>query len=512
MFVAKKHLFLLSQVVIWSLVTASVFGQAAPPKQMSESEFTDLLQARLKQADEPSELDEVTKTKVKELYQQALTEMAAAKRWTEKTAQNEKLAADAPKVFEQIKADLAALPVQAMPTFPADATLPQIEQAISKREAELEKLKKFLADDEAELKGGASRRAKISEQITAAKDRLTKINEQLQLPPPVDENPAVTSARRLALIARKRSEEQQIFCCEKDLIAYEARAELLPLRRDLDARQVALAEQEIKACQAIVNSRRRQEADQQVERASWEANQAHPAVRQLAKDNADLAAMRKPLAEQIVDVTRQRDQVNLQFNTLKEQFTRAQEKVEAAGKTNTTYTIGLLLRKQREALPNLHVYHRNIGLRQQTIRDLQLELLQLQDSRSILANLDLQTQTVLQSLNAAQQGESQAELEKAVYQALKTKRDYLDALIGDKNTYLDKVADLATAEQQLIDETEYCARYIDERVLWIAPAPGRWVRATFVTRSKLHGGWPVPRHGTTSAGRCWPTPKKTQPF
>lgn len=468
MFDTKKRLFLLSQVVIWSLVTASVFGQAAPPKQMSESEFTDLLQARLKQADEPSELDEVTKTKVKELYQQALTEMAAAKRWTEKTTQNEKLAADAPREFEQIKADLAALPVQAMPTFPADATLPQIEQAISKREVELDKWQKALAADEAALKGGASRRAKISEQITAAKDRLTKINEQLQLPPPVDENPAVTSARRLALIARRRSEEQQICCCEKDLIAYEARAELLPLRRDLDARQVALTEQEIKACQAIVNSRRRQEADQQVERASWEANQAHPAVRLLAEQNAELATMRKPLAEQIVDVTRQRDQVNLQFNTLKEQFTRAQEKVEAAGKTNTTYTIGLLLRKQREALPNLHVYHRNIGLRQQTIRDLQLELLQLQDSRSILANLDLQTQTVLQRLNAAQQGESQAELEKAVYQALKTKRDYLDALIGDKNTYLDKVADLATAEQQLIDETEYCARYIDERVLWIA--------------------------------------------
>jgi len=471
MFDAKKRLFLLSQVVVWALVTAFAFGQAAPPKRMSDTELTELLQARLKQTDEQSDLDDATKSKVKELYQQALTEMHAAKKWAEKTAQNERSALDAPREFDQTKAELAALPAQATSNIPIEATVPQIEQMISKREAELEKLQKALTDDEADLKGSTGRRAKISGQITAAKDQLTKINEQLQqlqVSPPADENPAVIFARRMVLIAQQRVEEQQISCCEKELVAYEARADLLPLRRDLDARKTALADQEIKQYQAIVNSRRRQETEQQVERASWEANKAHPAVRQLAEDNAELARMRKPLADQILDVTRQREKVNLERNKLKEQFTRVKEKVEATGKTNTTYMIGLKLRELRDLLPKLYDYQRNADLRQQTMRDTQLELLQWQDVRATLADLDLQTQNVVQGLSAMQQIGDQAELEKEVRQALQTKQNYLDALITDKRTYFEKVVDLDTAEKELCAQIEECARYIDERVLWIA--------------------------------------------
>ena len=285
---AKSHFFLLSQVIIWLSLTATAFGQATPPKPLSETEFTAMLQSRLKQVDDLTELDDAAKAKVKELYQQALTEMQAAKRWTATTAQNEKLASEAPKELQQTKAALATLPAQPMAAIPPEATLPQIEQAISKREAELEKLRKALADDETAIKGGTSWRAKLSEQISAAKERATKLGEQLQLPPPSDESPAMNTARRMVLVARRRTAEQEIACCETQQRAYEARTELLPLHRDLLARQVGLAEQEIKQWQELVNRRRQQEAEQQAQQASWQAGQAHPAVQGLVKENADV--------------------------------------------------------------------------------------------------------------------------------------------------------------------------------------------------------------------------------
>ena len=71
-------------------------------------------------------------------------------------------------------------------------------------------------------------------------------------------------------------------------------------------------------------------------------------------------------------------------------------------------------------------------------------------------------------MNVAQLAGNRAELEAAVHEALKTERDYLGDLINDYNTYFGKLVDLANAEQQLIDETEHCALYIDQRVLWIA--------------------------------------------
>ena len=289
---AKSHYSLLTQVIIWLSVTATAFGQATPPKPMSDAEFIAMLESRLKQVDDLTELDDAAKAKVKELYQQALGEMEAVKRWTETTAQNEKLASEAPKELEQTKAALATLPAQPG-RHPPEATLPQIEQDISKREAELEKLRKELADDETAIKGGASWRAKLSEQVSAAKERATKLGEQLQSPPPSDENPAMNTARRMVLVARRRTAEQEIVCCETEQRAYEARTELLPLHRDLLARQVALAEQEIKQWQEFVNQRRQQEAEQQAQQAAWEAGQAHPAVQGLVKENAELAAMRK---------------------------------------------------------------------------------------------------------------------------------------------------------------------------------------------------------------------------
>ena len=231
---------------------------------------------------------------------------------------------------------------------------------------------------------------------------------------------------------------------------------------------MALAEQEIKQRRDFVNQRRKQEAEQQVRQAAWEAGQAQPAVRQLVEKSAELAAERKQLAQRIVETTHQQEQVNQQLTALKDQFKRLQEKVEATGKTYVTNTIGLMLRQQREALPNLSDCRRDIGAWRQAISEGQLELLGLKDRESALANLDLQTQAVMQKLSLAQRAGDRAELEAAVHEALKTERDYLKDLINDHDTYFAKLVDLVVAEHQLIDETESCALYIDQRVLWIA--------------------------------------------
>ncbi len=305
-------------------------------------------------------------------------------------------AAQAPAEIEQTKAALASLPAQANAVFPADVTLPQIEQAISNAQADLDSWQRELANVETELKGRASRRADIPKDISRAQQVLSDVNGELQAPAPADESSPVGSARRLMLVAKRRAAEQEVLCCQKELAASEARADLLPVSRDLNAGRVALAEQEIKQWQEVVNRRRQQEAEQQARQAAWEAGQAIPAVKQLAQKNAALAEMRKSLAQHIADATRQLDQASQQLTALRDQFQRAREKVDTVGLTNA---IGLLLRKQRDTLPNLAVYRRETTARQETIRDGQLALLQLQDDRAALANLDQQTQAVLQSLN-----------------------------------------------------------------------------------------------------------------
>ena len=74
----KKNALLTIQALVWLSVTAITLGQSAPSKPLSDDDFTKLLQSRLAQVDTLAELDDAAKAKVKELYQQALAEMAGA--------------------------------------------------------------------------------------------------------------------------------------------------------------------------------------------------------------------------------------------------------------------------------------------------------------------------------------------------------------------------------------------------------------------------------------------------
>ncbi|MEN6457374.1 MAG: mechanosensitive ion channel domain-containing protein [Thermoguttaceae bacterium] len=434
---------------------------------MNDAELVALLQARKKQIDEIRDLDDAARARARDLCDQGLAEMEKVKGFCGRVLFFDQRAAQAPVEIEQTKAALATLPAQPAIVFPAEVSVPQIEQAIANRQTELETWRREAANFETELKGRGSRRADIPKDISRAQQALSDANAELQTPATSDESSPINSARRFMLLAKRRAAEQEILCCQKELAALEARAELLPISHDLTARRIALAEQQIKQWQDLVNQRRQQDAEQQARQAAWEAGQAIPAVKQLAQENAALAELRKQLAQHIANATTQLDQANQQLAALRSQYERARGKVETVGLTNA---IGLLLRKQRDALPNLAACRREINARQRAITDGQLASLQWQDHRAALANLDQQTQLVLQSLGPQDQAGGRMQIETSVRDALSAQKEYLDALIADQTTYFGKLIDLDTAQRQLIAETERFGQYIAERVLWIASA------------------------------------------
>ena len=188
-------------------------------------------------------------------------------------------------------------------------------------------------------------------------------------------------------------------------------------------------------------------------------------MKRLAEENVSLAEARNALAQRIEEATQQSEQTKQQLQSLAKQYVRSCDEESAVGLTNT---FGLVLRKQRETLPNL-AHRQNVNALQQSSRDSQSALLLWRDQRSPLADIDLATHTALQSLNWVQNDDGR-ELVDKVHDALQTKREYLDGLIADQDRYFYLLASLENAERRLIKETERYAGYIDERVLWIASA------------------------------------------
>ena len=84
------------------------------------------------------------------------------------------------------------------------------------------------------------------------------------------------------------------------------------------------------------------------------------------------------------------------MTALKDQFQRTREKVDAGGLTNA---VGLLLRKQRETLPNLRLYRHEIAAGQAAISESQLALLELEDRRSALGDMEQQVRATIHSLD-----------------------------------------------------------------------------------------------------------------
>ena len=457
---------LASAALVWLAFAAVAQGESPPQKPPAEQVTVEAVQNRIKQLEDAPALDAATKSKLRELYNQALDDVGAADKWASRAKRFEQMAATGPEELLKTKAALEGLPRETSVSIP-EASLLQLEQTLSQKATELSEQKLKFAEIEAEPKRRASRRIEIPKLVVAIRERLADVDNQLQAAAPATESSDLTSARRLSLWARHRAVHQELLCHENELRAYEVRTELLPLQRDLAARQIALAEQELTKWQEAINKQRQRDVEVQLRRAQQEAQQAHPALAELTKQNAELAERRKNLAELIVQTTTQLEDTNQKLTALQDQFKRIQGKVETVGLTNA---IGLSLRKQREAMPDLRNHRKNIKTRQLAIRESQLALLQFEDRRSDLANLEAQIQKELHTTGHAQGQSDQYELEAAARNALETEKDYLDALIVDLNSYFDKLVDLDNAERQLIKQTEDYAKYIDERVLWIRSA------------------------------------------
>ena len=282
--------------------------------------------------------------------------------------------------------------------------------------------------------------------------------------PPADERAEVTEANRTLLTARKSAAEQELNSYDQELRFYEGSAELLTARRDLAVVQMAQADQTVKAWRTAVNERRRAEVEEQARDARKTALQAHPAIRRLAKENADLTVVRQTLAGKIERVTRDSDTCEKNLEDLDAQFAKVTDRVKRVG---LTQAIGLLLRKQREALPNVEQHRSDIEVRQVEISKTSLDLVDLEDQRVTLADVDTRTSQILEKLGESVDSAELLLIQDDVRQLLQTKRGYLDSMIADTNSYLDKLVELDTRDRQLIGKARDYAAFCDEYILWI---------------------------------------------
>ena len=445
---------------------ATGFAQTTPENAPVETVSKETIEAKLKELDAATDLDDESRAKIREKYQEALKSLESAGQWTDKAAAYQKMAESAAEELAGIKAELAELPEKPGPVK-TEGTVVDLERALSEKQSTLDAKKTALSELDTEAKRRATRRAELPKLLADARKRLTEIEKEIEAAKAAKEESRAAAARRILATANRQAAEQEILALSREPKAYENRTELLPLRRELAAKQVALLETQVTALREALNQQRKAETEAELRKARREASRAAPEVAAHLERNTELAKRRKDLAENIAETGRRLEQAQKTLAALQDQFKRTEEKVDAVGLTDA---IGLLLRKQRDALPDVRAQRESVAKRQDEIRKIRLELLERDDRRSELADLDGQVEKELDALGPDQRELDRDELEAAIREALQTEKEYLAALIVDANAYFDRLIELDMAQRLLIEETEAYQEYADERVLWIRSA------------------------------------------
>jgi potassium efflux system protein len=368
----------------------------------------------------------------------------------------------APEQLGLVREQLGQTPVLAEPGFQPGisvAELDKLRQADDERAAEA---RRNLEAWEAKSRVRTERRPQMPSLIEMMRQQLEDAKSALAAAAPEGELPLLTQARRLEQQTLVDLLQSQLEVLRGEQANYESLSELFPLQRDLLTRNRNQAEKRLESWQAVMAEARRQESARQTQEAREKLRNAHPTLRTLAEQNSTLTLRRKEIQEFLETKTLALQQTSAALKSVEERFRRVQTKELRAGLTTA---IGLLLRSEKNQIPDRGVFQRRFGSVEADIVRLQSEQMQLEDERAMLGDIESQIDLTLGQIRpgAAQQ----PELREMTQELLQDQRQYLDNLLADYDACLQTLGELDISVRSLESTAASFREYVDERVLWI---------------------------------------------
>jgi potassium-dependent mechanosensitive channel len=438
---------------------------AVPPTVGSIPRLTqDDLKAQLDAALEAS-LDEETKKKVQDWYKSAAERVTRWEALPARTADLQQRIATADQRAEKLR-EAAKLNVEPARFSLEASTLAEIQKEAADTESQLRQWKERVAALNAERDAMTERRREIVTTIAGLPDRLAELRQQLQAAAPEGESPIVTKARRAAAQTQLMLWEAELpaLNLERDYLDGEMSRDILRLERDALVARIDHETRWLQQVNEAINIKREAEAQQALKQAETQRFNVPAPLQSLADEIKELAVEQAALSEQLSQKQQRRDAVSDRLRHLREQFESTQKKVRSVGLTST---IGFLLRKQRGDIPTATELQK-LQLVPGEIGEVQLKLLQIDEQRGELILFDeLALQLLRMDKSERAWSNDQRVLVQQAVELLQTKRESLDTLHRNLDSYFNMLVEVDTDVHQLTDLAGEYLSYIDERILWI---------------------------------------------
>jgi len=473
----------------------------APGTQPRDPDLVpEAIESHKKRVQDSQDLTPQEKAAVLEIYDQALAELRRGDEWSAEAARYDEAIRQIPAQLEQARAKWA-LPVEDLrPHPPQGATLPDIEQLY--REAE--DLDRAARIEAATLRRELQVSRERPPQNLARQAEIRRIQDTL-----AEEVKAVAAgqteadrARSVLVRARRRTLWRELRALDRQSAYDDARRELLTVQIDLANRYQDATSRALAAWGEILKERRAAEAARAAAAASRQsvAFKDRPELFEIAEQNRKLAARRvelQKMADSAPHPTLQRDAVAAQRRTLADNARNLKKWIETAGLNEA---ISSVLRRQRAQLPDVLQLERDVRRLEADIARAQAELIDLEDQRAALVDLDRRVDQVMRSLRQPVLPQEQLAVRAQIQELLRTQRTYLDDLIRDYNARTEAWFQIDQEQRALIDDVRGYAAYIDEHILWVRST--RPLRTEDLKQAAYALRWIVDPAGWVEAGRA----------
>lgn len=461
----------LGATLLLMLPLQPAFSEDAPATVASPGSVTQkILEAKIKEVEAASGIEEKAKTQLVELYRKALSNLQTASSNAQAAEDFRGEAETALAQVQVIREEMeksAASPPEDILEVDASNPLRQIEQRLQKEKADLAAVDARRADFGKRLEEEAGRPALIRQRLTEAKPQQEEVATQLKLPPPADEGPATSEARRWALETGFDALSTEIKMLDQELLSQPARVDLLKAKQDKAAASVQWVGTRVKILDELVNRKRQEEAEwvrAEAEATRREAQGKHPLVVGLAERNAALSEKLAQAAARLNALAEQAERTDKVARRIETQFKSARDTVAIGG---LNQELGRVLQQQRQSLPDLRDYHRAARERKDKAVEIGVRRLRYLEEENRLRDLD----AYLAELMAGTDTEAAVEQTPLVQGQLRElavdRKGLLEKAVAADDLYLRKLGELESAQQRLLDAVEDYDAFLDEHLLWV---------------------------------------------
>lgn len=468
--------------------------QSVGESEKSNSVTIDELTARIEALAARTDLTPEQNALLKSLYEETIANL---KRLDDARAKADQFETDrlaAPKLLDQVNTHLRelgqtrnAIPPETAPTRPdgrsaASLELPELRQQLADAQAALLSTQSVKKDLETVQSARDARRKMLPDLLLAKGSEVLKARDDSKgFTPRAEESGEIAQARRLRRSSLADALAAELDALKREQLMIDQRSELLMRRIDEATLLANLTEKKLAMWQQFVDDRQINEAAQreiEARKAARLAALLHPIAKSEADRNQQLTAQGTVLASEKESITKRKREISDSRSKLTADFQPVETRIElerqmpeGGGQTDTPgSSFGLVMRKLRSKLPDLHALKRDLSQIERRMSAIQADAMEFSSERRAILDQD-DREKIVNDLMVANQGEIPQQdigiVRETLLDIYRERVALLGVLGDDFDRQFSALSDLANELSQYILQCEKYETYINQHILWV---------------------------------------------